>query len=184
MFLCRHRVENSVQRVKIPRRSWGLLWNAKAWWSDKSICLNSAFPSLFTYGIWWARNTTTFNNKMIPPEVTAALVIQWTREHISQVKDPKFRVLVPPEINKGIPWAFFDGESQGDIPLGGLGAILYLPNNPKIQAKYVPGHCTNNKAELATLHLFLELALNNNITQMQVFGDSKMVVDWVIGGYK
>ena len=56
---------------------------------------------------------------MIPPEVTAALVIQCTREHRSQVKDPKVRVLVPLEINKGIPWAFFDGESQGDPPLGG-----------------------------------------------------------------
>ena len=112
---------------------------------------------------------------MIPPDVTAAR----TREHRSQVKDSKVRELVPPEINKGIPWAFFDGESQGDPPMGGSGAVLYLPNNQKIQAKFEPGHYTNNKAKLAALHLVLELALNNNMTQMQVFGDSKMVVDWV-----
>ena len=106
-------------------------------------------------------------------------MIQWTREHRSQVKEEKVRVLVPPAINKEIPWDFFDGASQGDPPLGGSGAVLYMPNKQKIQAKFVQGHCTNNKAELAALHLVLELALNHNINQMQIFGDSKMVVDWV-----
>ena len=64
-------------------------------------------------------------------------------------------------------------------PLGGSGGVLYLSNNHKIQARFAPGHCTNNKAEIATLHLVLQLALNNNISQLQFFGDSKMVVDWV-----
>ena len=45
-------------------------------------------------------------------------------------------------------------------------------------SKFAPGHCTNNKAELAALHLVLELALNHNINQMQIFGDSRVVVDW------
>ena len=94
-----------------------------------------------------------------------------------QVKQAKVRVLVPPTINKEIPWDFFDGASQGDPPLGSSGAILYLPNKQKIQAKFAPGHYTNNKAELEALHLVLELALNHNINQMQIFGDSKMVVD-------
>ena len=116
---------------------------------------------------------------MIPPEVTSALVIQWVREHRSQEKKPKIRMLVPPEINNDIPWAYFDGASQGDPPLGGLGGVLYLSENHKIQARFAPGNCTNNKVELAALHLVLNLAINNNISQLQVFGDSKMVVDWV-----
>ena len=57
--------------------------------------------------------------------------------------------------------------------------MLHLSENHKIQERFSPGHCTNNKAELAALHLVLNLVINNNITQMQVFGDSKMVVDWV-----
>ena len=105
---------------------------AKSWWTDKAVCLYSAFLSLFTYGIWWARNTVTFSNKLIPPEVTVALVIQWTREHISQVKEAKVKVLVPPAINKEIPWVFFDGTSRGDPPLGSSGVVLYLLNKQKI----------------------------------------------------
>ena len=120
-----------------------------------------------------------FNNKLIPPEVTLALVIQWAREYKTQEKEPKVNILVPPEMNKGIPWDFFDGASQGDPPLGGSGGVLYLLGFHKIQTKFAPGQCTNNKAELATLHMVLELAIKNNISQLQVFGDSKMVVDWV-----
>ena len=94
------------------------------------------------------------------------------------MKEAKVRVLVPLAINKQIPWYFFDGASQGDPPLGGSGAVLYMPNKQKIQAKFAPGHCTNNKVELTTLHLVLELPLNHNINQMQIFGDSKMLVEW------
>ena len=62
---------------------------AKAWWIERSVCLYNAFPSLFSYGIWWARNTIIFNNKMIPPEIKSALVTQWVREHRSQEKIQK-----------------------------------------------------------------------------------------------
>ena len=57
--------------------------------------------------------------------------------------------------------------------------MLYLSANQKIQAKYVLGHCSNNKAELAALNMILKVAINNNISQLQVFEDSKMVVDLV-----
>ena len=104
-------------------------------------------------------------------------MVQWVREHRSQEKEQKIRVLVPPEINKDIPWAFFNGASQGDPLLGGLRGVLYFSEKHKIQAKFAPRHCTNNKADLAALHFVVNLAINNNITQMEVFGDSKMVVD-------
>ena len=106
-------------------------------------------------------------------------MIQWAKEHKSHEKEQKIKVLIPPEINKAIPWAFFNGASQGDPSLGGSGGVLYLSANQKIQAKYAPGHCSNNKVELAALHMILKVAINNNISQLQVFKDSKMVVDWV-----
>ena len=37
----------------------------------------------------------------------------------------------------------------------------------------------NNKSELAALQAILELAININISHLQVVGGSKMVVDWV-----
>ena len=78
-----------------------------------------------------------------------------------------------------VPWDFFDGASQGDPPLGGSGGVIYFSDKHKVQAKFSPGHCTNNKAELEVLHTVLNLDMNNIISQLQVFGDSKMVVDWV-----
>ena len=59
--------------------------------------------------------------------------------------------------------------------LGGSGGV----NKDKVQAKFASGHCTNNKAELEVLHTVLNLDMNNIISQLQVFADSKMVVDWV-----
>ena len=41
------------------------------------------------------------------------------------------------------------------------------------------GHGTNNYAELLGLKLLLKLALENNITNLQVFGDSQLVINWV-----
>ena len=67
----------------------------------------------------------------------------------------------------------------GDPPLGGLGGVLYFSDKYKVQVKYAPRHCTNNKAELAALHTILELAINRNISHLQVFGDLNMVVYWV-----
>ena len=57
--------------------------------------------------------------------------------------------------------------------------MLYLSANQKVQEKYAYGHYSNNKAELAALHMILKVAINNNISQLQVSGDSNMVVDWV-----
>ena len=63
--------------------------------------------------------------------------------------------------------------------MGGSGGVIYFSEKHKVQAKFAPGHCTNNKAELTALHTVLNLAININISQLQVFGDSKMVIDWV-----
>ena len=103
---------------------------------------------------------TIFNNRLIPHEMMTTLVVQWTREHKSKEKDPKARKLVPLDINKAIPWDFFDGASQGEPPLGGSRGVLYFSEKFKVQVRYAPGHCMDNKAELATLHAILELAIN------------------------
>ena len=173
MFLCRFVWKAACIELKYQGTlGVSLEHKAKAWCTERSVCLYSAFPSLFSYGIWWARNTVIFNNKSIPPQVTTTIVVQWNMEHRSKEKQPKIIALVPPKINNVVPWDFFDGN-----PLGGLRGVLYFSEKHKIQANFAPRHCTNNKADLAALHFILNLAINNNITQMQVFGDSKMVVD-------
>ena len=76
---------------------------SSAWWAEISVRLFGAFPSSFSYGIWWGRNTMIFNNRMVPPEVTTILVVQWTKEHKSKEKETKTRKMVSQETNKAIP---------------------------------------------------------------------------------
>ena len=45
------------------------------------------------------------------------------------------------------------------------------------------GIATNNIAKLCALKLLLSLALGNQISKIQVFGDSLLVINWVTGKF-
>ena len=77
-----------------------------------------------------------------------------------------------------MPWDFFDGASQGDPPLGGAGAVIFFSATKKKKIKYAMGHASNNKAELSALWATLRVAQNSQIQEIQIFGDSKVVIDW------
>ena len=77
-----------------------------------------------------------------------------------------------------MPWAFFDGASQGDPLLGGAGAIIFFSTTKKKKIKYAMGLASSNKAELSTLWATLRVAQNSQIQEIQIFGDSKVVIDW------
>ena len=93
-------------------------------------------------------------------------------------KKKRTRLLKQPSIDKRIPWVFFDGASQGDPPLGVSGAVLYISEDKQILIKYGLGHCTNNKVESTALWEVLKSTLTRNIHNLQIFGDSKMVIEW------
>ena len=84
-------------------------------------------------------------------------------------------------INSEIPWAYFDGASQGEPPLGGAGAVVYFSTKKKMLAKYATGQATNNMSEISALWETLKVVSSNQIQDIQIFGDSKVVVDWVNG---
>ena len=44
--------------------------------------------------------------------------------------------------------------------------------------KYLLGQATNNKAELSALWITLKVVRSSHIQDIQIFGDSKVVVDW------
>ena len=45
--------------------------------------------------------------------------------------------------------------------------------------KYAPGQCSNITTKLESMHAIIELVVKRNIISFQVYGDPKMVVDWV-----
>ena len=60
-------------------------------------------------------------------------------------------MLKPSNIEKNTPWAFFNGASQGESPLGGVGSILFLDDSKNLEIPFSLGQGTNNKAELSAL---------------------------------
>ena len=83
----------------------------------------------------------------------------------------KRRLITAPNINKDIPWAFFNGASHGMLPLGGAGAVIFIFAEKKLRIKYAIGQATNNKVELAALWAVLRVALSKQILDIQIFGD-------------
>ena len=41
------------------------------------------------------------------------------------------------------------------------------------------GQASNNKSELSALWATLRVAQNSQLQEIQIFGDSKVVIDWV-----
>jgi hypothetical protein len=82
-------------------------------------------------------------------------------------------------INKAIPRAYFDGASQGSPPKGGARGISYLSSNHCISFKAGIGQESNNYCELMELKLILQLAQEHGVSQLQIFGDSLLVIQWL-----
>jgi hypothetical protein len=84
-------------------------------------------------------------------------------------------------INKAIPWAFFDGASQGNPQMGGAREIIFLSQNHFLKFKYGIDKAKNNLSELTALKLVPIPALEKGISQIQVLGDSLLVIQWMKG---
>ena len=81
----------------------------------------------------------------------------------------KIRIISEEIIDKTKPWGFFDGSATGNPQLCGAGGILFLKVDHYITFKAGLGVGTNNLAELYALKLLLILALDKQISNIQVF---------------
>ena len=95
----------------------------------------------------------------------------------------KIRIITEEIIDKTKPWGFFDGSASSNPHLCGAGGILYLKEDHYFTLKVGLGIGTNNLVELYAMKLLLILALDKPITKVQVFGDSLLVINWIIGKF-
>lgn len=72
---------------------------------------------------------------------------------------------------------FFGGACQGRLGVCGEGGILFIQENHKTGFKAALGEGTNNLAEMNSLWLLLRVAIERGVTQLQIYGDSKFVID-------
>ena len=80
---------------------------------------------------------------------------------------------------------FFDGCSKGNPGLAGAGAVIYK-NEEEIWSGscFVGKKSTNNQAEYSGLILGLQKAIDMNIKNILVKGDSQLVIHQMTGKYK
>lgn len=80
---------------------------------------------------------------------------------------------------------YFDGCSKGNPGLSGIGSALFK-NGELLCSEYMmlSEKATNNEAEYNALIMGLNLAIDNNIDELLVCGDSKLVISQVNGNYK
>ncbi len=80
---------------------------------------------------------------------------------------------------------FTDGGSRGNPGPGAIGVVIKNESGETVfeLAKYL-GICTNNEAEYAALIAGLNSAKNKQITDLECFLDSELVVNQLKGLYK
>jgi ribonuclease HI len=82
-------------------------------------------------------------------------------------------------MNKDYAWSFFDGACQGPKHFCSLGFVLFTSEDHYFTGKENLGIGTNNQGEFKALLFLLKCALEKNILQLQVFGDSTMTINWM-----
>jgi ribonuclease HI len=151
----------------------------KNWLADKVVKLFKGFPCIFVNSIWWAHNSGIFKDEALPSEVVAGLVLKIAKEFKLEVKEKKSRIPIMPDLLAGVSWGFFDSASQGHPPRCNVGVVLHFSSSHYVRIKYSPSRGTNTRAEFIGLWTLLEFINKKGIKKVQIFGDSKLVVDWV-----
>ena len=90
------------------------------------------------------------------------------------------------EYNKSMHTMYFDGCSKGNPGRAGAGAVIYDASNNEVfaEAVFAGYSTTNNEAEYTGLILGLNTALKQGITELQVRGDSQLVIRQMQGNYR
>ena len=95
-----------------------------------------------------------------------------------QVKPPKIQRIREKFIDRPKPWAYFDGASQEEPPLGGACGIICIFDSHNYSFKVGVGLVSNNLVEMWALKFTLTLTVEYGLTCIRIFGDSLLVIYW------
>lgn len=76
---------------------------------------------------------------------------------------------------------FFDGASQGRGALCGAGGFIRLGNMPSFSLRMGGGGGSNNRGGILGLWTVLVFARSRHLDVLEIFGDSKVIIDWANG---
>jgi hypothetical protein len=92
-----------------------------SWYTNKGTKKMRALPLNIAWGIWLARNLKLFEGQetlLLKCAIQSLNILNVYPQVEEKQKRPSRKVEV---INTNIPWAYFDGASQVNPPIGGTG---------------------------------------------------------------
>lgn len=146
-----------------------------SWWALATLIKARNPPLLICWEIWLARNKLIFWNIISIWHTISAHILAIYHLILYDDVIPSTRTTIPEDINGDYPWAYFDGSAQ-DGGCGGGADILYLYYTHFKNIHMGLGMGTNNYAKLITLRHLLQFSLQKHCRNIQIFGDSKIVI--------
>ena len=125
--------------------------------------------------------------KQTPPQIHTVPVGEPNADTI--VMPPRANTITTKQLAQVTPIyecdVYFDGCSKGNPGPSGAGAVIYH-NGTEVwsDSAYVGKKETNNYAEYQGLLMGLNAAKKLNVTHLNVFGDSKLVISHMLGVYQ
>ena len=138
-----------------------------------------ALPLLVIWGVWLARNKFLFNDKACNPAITASFSCGFMNAFPQYIRSTRQREALDVELDKTVPWGFFDGATQNNACGGG--ALLYLTETHFYELVAGLGEGSNNLVELMSLKLLLVFATEKGCRNLNFMGDSMNVINWING---
>jgi ribonuclease HI len=127
------------------------------------------------------RNASLFEDKAVPA-IQCATQGMSILNRFKQTKNDKLsRNIFVEDIDRSGAWAYFDGASHGDPQLSGARGVIYLIDTHIIKFKAGMEIGSYNFAELMAQKLTLMLTAEKGVSNIQTFGDSLVVINWIRG---
>lgn len=149
-------------------------------WNGTRPSLRTLPPFICWY-VWIERNNFIFNNVL--PSISAVICkslggafTRWNNLHKKQ-KIQKHRIKTV--ISKRLPTGWFDGAVHSNGLNCGTGGLIRVSKNSCYCWTLNCDLGTNTKAELLGAWASILLATRLNLSDFQLLGDSKIVIDWL-----
>ena len=130
-------------------------------------------------GAWKSRNKDIFHDLKNSPLIYAIKIIvilsHFQQQHMTISNKPPSQLM----IDETQAWSFFYGVASSMPKWGSIGGNLYISESRYYKFVTSIGWATNNRVELSSILLVINLAQHLHIPMIHIYGDSKHVVDWL-----
>lgn len=150
-------------------------WTAWTHYHPGSKLLN--LPLVSIWYTWLVRNRAVFEDHAVTWNRIEAIIIAAFQELPDPLPPRARSIQAMPIIDKSTPWAFFDGAAN-QMGSGGC-FVLHINENHRYLVKMGFGRATKNFAELSTIQNLMHFTLTHQQSNINIFGDSLMVVNWI-----